>query len=49
MDLESWVTALLEEIKEAAEKGENFDLHMHASYVTEVAQAYDKAEWIEIY
>lgn len=49
MDLESWVVDLLKDIKEAAEKGENFDLHMEAVYVTDVAQAYDETTWIEIY
>jgi hypothetical protein len=49
MDLESWVIDLLENIKEAAENDMNFDLHLEASYVVEIAEAYDKSKWIEIY
>lgn len=49
MNLESWVVELLNDIKESAEKGENFDLHMGAPYVAEVAEAYAKSKWIEIY
>ena len=49
MFLETWIMDLLNDIKEAANNNENYDLHMEASYVAEVAEAYDKAEWIEIY
>ena len=47
--LESWVIKLLNDIKEAAEKGENYDLHMEAPYVKDVATAYNETSWIEIY
>lgn len=49
MILESWVIELLNDIKEAAEKGENYDLHMQAPYVKDVATAYNETSWIEIY
>lgn len=49
MNLESWVIELLKDIKEAADKNENYDLHMEACYVAEVAEAYNSCEWIEIY
>jgi hypothetical protein len=49
MTLEEWVITLLEDIKEAGEKGENFDLHLEKEMVKEIADAYDKSEWIEIY
>ena len=49
MSLESWVTEVLDDIKEAAEKGENYDLHLEASVVKEIAAAYDETQWIEIY
>ena len=49
MDLENWVIELLDDIKEAAEKGENYDLHMEAVYVKDVAKAYNESKWIEIY
>lgn len=47
--LEHWIVELLEDIKSAANKNENFDLHMESSYVKEVAEEYDKTKWIEIY
>ena len=49
MNIENWVIELLEDIKEAAEKGENFDLHLESVYVKEIAEAYENTEWIEIY
>ena len=49
MILEGWVVELLQDIKEASEKGENFDLHLESVYVKEIADAYDKTTWIEIY
>lgn len=49
MDLEQWVVDLLKSIKEAACKGENFDLHLESDAVKEIASAYDLTDWIEIY
>ena len=49
MTLEDWVVNTLKGIKEAAEKGENYDLHLEADYVKEIATAYDEIKWIEIY
>lgn len=49
IDIENWLESLLNDIKEAADKNENFDLHMEAPYVKEVAECYDKVKWIEIY
>lgn len=49
MDIESWVTELLDDIKEASSKNENFDLHLEAVYVKEIAAAIEKIQWIEIY
>lgn len=49
MMLESWVIELLNDIKEAAEKGENYDLHIEAEYVKDIATAYNNSSWIEIY
>lgn len=49
MILESWVIELLEDIKESADKSENFDLHLEADAVKDIAQVYDEATWIEIY
>lgn len=49
MSLEDWVVDLLKDIKEASDKGENFDLHLENVYVKEIADAYDNVKWIEIY
>lgn len=49
MILESWIIKLLEDIKEASEKGENYDLHLEKETVKEIADAYGDAKWIEIY
>ena len=49
MDLENWVAELLDDIKEAAEKGENYDLHLEADAVKDIATVYDETKWIEIY
>ena len=49
MDLESWVIALLEDIQTASEKGKNYDLHLKSTVVNEIAEAYKRTEWIEIY
>ena len=49
MDLETWVNDLLKDIETAAEKGENYDLHLEAPLVEDIATAYKNTEWIEIY
>ena len=49
MDVELWVLDLLEDIKKAAEKGENYDLHLESEYVKDIAKAYDATSCIEIY
>ena len=49
MILESWIIELLEDIKEASRKDENYDLHLEKEMVKEIADAYDKSKWIEIY
>ena len=48
-DLETWVIDLLKDIKAAADKNENFDLHMEAPYVKEVAYEFENTNGIEIY
>lgn len=47
--LEDWVINLLNEIKEAAYKGENFDLHLENDAAKEIAVEYENTTWIEIY
>jgi len=49
MLLELWVTELLDDIKTAAEKGENYDLHLEPDAVSEIAKAYEDTPCIEIY
>jgi hypothetical protein len=49
MDLESWIVALLQDIQTAAEKGENYDLHLEFPIVEEITEAYHNTKWIEIY
>ena len=49
MDLETWFMGLLYDIREAAEKGVCFDLHMTPEQVAEVVEAYNACKWIEIY
>lgn len=49
MDIENFVTDLLNDIKEAGLKNENFNLHLEASDTKELAEAIDNIEWIEIY
>ena len=51
MTLADWVIDLLEEIKEAAYKGENFDLHMENELLKEIkiiTESYEDTSWIEI-
>lgn len=47
--LEVWVIELLEDIKRASEKGENYNLHLESPAGDEIAKAYDDTKWIEIY
>lgn len=49
MILEEWVKELLDDIKDSALKGGNFDLHMESAYVKEVAEAWNDCKWLEIY
>lgn len=49
MNLENFIIEFLENIKEAANKNENYDMHLENSYVKEIAEAYDLCKWIEIY
>ena len=49
MDLEQWVVHLLVDIQEAAMKGENYDLHLEPPAIEEIAEAYKRTRWIEIY
>lgn len=49
MDLETWVIDLLKDIINAANNGENFDLHLENVAAKEIAKAYEKIDWIEIY
>ena len=49
MVLETWVIHLLKDIETAAEKGENYDLHLEFPAVDEIAEAYRHTKWIEIY
>lgn len=49
MNLEQWVVHLLVDIQEAAMKGENYDLHLELPAVDEIAEAYKRTKWIEIY
>lgn len=49
MTLADWVIDLLEEIKEAAYKGENFDLHMENELLKEIAVKYENTKNIYIY
>lgn len=48
-DIENFVVQLLEDIRKAGLKNENFDLHLEASVTKEMAEEIDKTEWIEIY
>lgn len=49
IDIEVWVYDLLNDIHESAVKGENFDLHLEASYVKEMDIEIQKLDYIEIY
>ena len=47
--LEGWVTELLKQIEEAADKGEEYTLHLDKKTVKDVAFESRGVEWIEIY
>lgn len=47
--LEPWIMELLNDIKEASEKNENFDLHLEKEMVKEIADDYKATTSIEIY
>ena len=49
INMELWVDELLSNIKVAAEKGENYDLHLESSLVKELADEIEKLTYIEIY
>lgn len=49
MDIEAWVIALLDKIKEASEYNADFTLYLTKETTKEIAGAWDKTEWIEIY
>lgn len=49
MTLKEWVIYLLDDIKAAAEKGENYDLHLESPAVAEIAKAYEHTKWVKIY
>jgi len=49
MLLEPWIMKLLENIKAAVERGENYDLHLEYPAVDEIAQAYEQTTSIEIF
>lgn len=49
INIELWVDELLSNIQSAGEKGENYDLHLEASAVMELAGDIKKLSYIEIY
>ena len=49
MDLEIWIFHLLKDIETAAEKGENYDLHLEPPAVEEITEAFHNMRWFEIY
>lgn len=48
MNIENWLCELLSDIEEAAEKNENYDLHLEAVYVKEIAEALKHISNIEL-
>lgn len=48
MDIENWTIELFEAIGKAAEKNENFDLHLESEAVQELASGIRSLNWIEI-
>lgn len=48
MDIENWVCELLSDIEEAAKKNENYDLHLEAVYVKEIAEELKHISNIEL-
>lgn len=49
IDMSLWIDELLSNIQTAGEKGENYDLHLEASAVKELAEDIKKLSYIEIY
>lgn len=49
MNIEQWTIELFKAIEEAAEKGENFDLHLESEAVQELAFESRSLQWIEMY
>ena len=49
LNMETFVTAILDDIKEAGLKNENFDLHLEAEYTKVLAEKIDNIQWIEVY
>lgn len=49
LNMENFVVKLLDDIKEAGFKNENFDLHLEAEYTKALAEVIDNIEWVEIY
>jgi hypothetical protein len=49
INMELWVDELLSNIKAAGDKGENYDLHLEAVHVKELADEIEKLSYIEIY
>ena len=47
--LEQWVIELFKQIEEAADKGEEYTLHLDKKAVKDVAFESRSLEWIEIY
>ena len=47
--LEQWVLELFKQIEEAAEKGEDYNLHLDKEIVQKVAFESRSLEWIEMY
>lgn len=49
IDMELWIDELLSNIETAGSKGENYDLHLEASAVKELADEIKKLSYVEIY
>lgn len=47
--LEQWVVELFKQIEEAAEKGEDYNLHLDKELVQDIAYDTRSLEWIEMY
>lgn len=49
IDMSLWIDELLSNIEIAGDKGENYDLHLEAEVVKELADEIKKLSYIEIY